>query len=327
MSIELPHDPRTALVRTKYFSLHPKPLERWLWKQAIPQAAERVFWLHWEEGMRSGTWCSEIPIKRVARECAIDPSTVTRAYQLLKALELIRREDPGRDPHNPFAQATAVTEVRLPRELVSELSNLPNRPSVGRAASLTVSETPQSPASAAPIPAAEAITPLSREETKALWLKVSPAERSRYFKASQERRTSFEFDADTQLAPADRGHLLAQLAQLSATRPSEFPRTASSLRPTAPSAVSRRLTILELARVRRQVFEAVPAGSAEEVLRQVIWAAEEGTLSRFGSAMALNIALKKIREGAWSMPHRMPPNWMPSVKRLMRAAPETCTSA
>src|ERR1700690_2593654 len=97
MSIDSPFDPRVALVRTKYFSQYPQPLERWLWKQGLPQAAERVFWLHWSEGRRNGDWCSEIPVRRVALECCVDPSTVTRSYKLLKAKGLIRREDPGRD--------------------------------------------------------------------------------------------------------------------------------------------------------------------------------------------------------------------------------------
>ena len=111
-------DPRTVLVKDKYFSLRPKPLERWLWQQGVPQTAERVFWLHWEEGMKSGDWCSQLPIRRVASLCCIDPSTVTRAYQLLKTLGLIRREDPGRDEANPFRQATAITEVRVPGGLL-----------------------------------------------------------------------------------------------------------------------------------------------------------------------------------------------------------------
>ena len=60
MSIEssrdaLARDPRTVLVREKYFSLRPKPLERWLWQQGLSQAAERVFWLHWEEGSDAST--------------------------------------------------------------------------------------------------------------------------------------------------------------------------------------------------------------------------------------------------------------------------------
>jgi hypothetical protein len=86
-----------------------------------------VFWLHWEEGMRSGDWCSQIALRRVAQECYMDVSTVTRAYQLLKSLGLIQRQDPGRDPANPFQQATAVTEIRLPPSLQADLSRSPNR--------------------------------------------------------------------------------------------------------------------------------------------------------------------------------------------------------
>ena len=47
-------------------------------------------------------------------QCEVDTSTVTRAYQVLKRLGLIRRTDPGRDAANPFEQATCITEVLLP---------------------------------------------------------------------------------------------------------------------------------------------------------------------------------------------------------------------
>src|ERR1700722_11965936 len=114
MSQGISHDPRHRLVREKYFSLRPRPLERWLWTQGVPPAAERVFWLHWQEGMQRGDWCSEVPLRRVASECCVDLSTVTKAYQLLARLGCLRRTDPGRDPANPFAQAVAVTEVRMP---------------------------------------------------------------------------------------------------------------------------------------------------------------------------------------------------------------------
>lgn len=63
--------------------------------------------------MKAGDWCSQVPLKLVASMCCVDPSTVTRAYQVLKKLDLIRREDPGRDHGNPFQQATAITEVRI----------------------------------------------------------------------------------------------------------------------------------------------------------------------------------------------------------------------
>src|SRR5271168_3823693 len=193
MSSESPFDPRSALVKTKYFSLHPKPLERYLWKQSLPPAAERVFWLHWEAGMQNGDWCSEIPLKRVALECCVDPSTVTRAYQLLKALSLIRREDPGRDPSNPFQQATAITEVRLPREFVSELSRSPNRPSKGQE-SVPVPNPLRTGATANPTLQETSMTSklITREETKALWSRASAAENSRFYRASHERSTGME---------------------------------------------------------------------------------------------------------------------------------------
>ncbi len=127
-------DPRVRLVREKYFSIRPRPLERWLWAQGIPASAERVFWLHWQEGVQRGDWCSEIPLRRVALECSLDVSTVTRAYQLLGKIGCIRRTDPGRDAANPFQQATAVTEVRVPRALLGELDRHPNRRAGGRVA-------------------------------------------------------------------------------------------------------------------------------------------------------------------------------------------------
>jgi hypothetical protein len=336
MSIDSTFDPRAALVRTKYFNQYPEPLERWLWKQGLPQAAERVFWLHWSEGRRNGDWCSEIPVKRVALECCVDPSTVTRSYQLLKAKGLIRREDPGRDAANPFCQATAITEVRLPREFITELSRSPNRPQ--RDATATEAPAIRQPASvvtgpersaAIAAPAEFESTPraarASREQTRALWGRASEAERARFFTASRDRLTSFEFDVDTQLTPEDRGQILAQLAQLAAARPaapaSSAPKAART--PASP----RRLTVLELARVRKRILESVPAAAVAEVLRQVIWAVEQGALQRFDLSLALNIAIKKIREGAWSRPHRMPPNWMPKGEARERTAPEQCSAA
>jgi len=334
MPIDSPFDPRAALVRTKYFNQYPQPLERWLWKQGLPQAAERVFWLHWSEGRRNGDWCSEIPVKRVALECCVDPSTVTRSYQLLKAKGLIQREDPGRDPANPFCQATAITEVRLPREFITELSRSPNRPqrdataapAIPSAASW-VGELERSAAIAAPaqIESTPRAARSSREQSRALWNRASEAERARFFTASRDRLTSFEFDPDTQLSPEDRGQILAQLAQLAAARPtvpaSSAPKAART------EARPRRLTVLELARVRKRILESVPAAAVAETLRQVIWAVEQGALQRFDLSLALNIAIKKIREGAWSRPHRMPPNWMPKGEPRERTVPEQCSAA
>lgn len=346
MSEQSPHDARDRLVREKYFTLRPKPLERWLWRQRLPQAAERVFWLHWEEGMRNRDWCSQVPLKRVASLCCVDPSTVTRAYQLLKARDLIRRQDPGRDPENPFQQATAVTEVRIPRELLTELSRSPNRPQITPAShqgtlqrgagDITCPDRPLEAKTApraaeslaepsgAPTESVQTLPRPTRQSMQAMWGRASATERSRYFTASRNGTTAIEFDSDTKLTPEDRGQLLTQLQQMAHARgqPSETPKSVQGTPVHQTYAKPRRLSPLELARTRKRVLETVPGSQAAEVLRQVVWAVEEGALRRFEMPLAVNIALKKIREGAWSRPNRMPPNWA-----RMAASPETCSAA
>jgi hypothetical protein len=337
MSLQMERDPRAVLVKDKYFTLKPKPLERWLWTQGLPQAAERVFWLHWEEGKRHGDWCSEIPVKRVARECCVDVSTVSRSYQLLKSKGLIKREDPGRDPRNPFCQATAITEVRLPREFLTELSRSPNRPvkeaitaETSASPPMTLTATAKSfelatGADSPPISAASRSSRPTRQETQAMWSRASEGERARFFRASQGRLTCLEFDAETSLTAEDRGQILAQLAQLAAAKPAPAVRAVAGAKPvyTGP----RRLNVLDLARTRKRILDSVPGTAAEEILRQVVWAVEEGALRRFEIPMALNIALKKIREGAWSKPNRLPPNWVPGGRGAVPAVPEQCSAA
>jgi len=328
-------DPRDRLVREKYFSLRPKPLERWLWQQSLPQAAERVFWLHWEEGMRARDWCSEIPLKRVASLCCIDPSTVTRAYQILKNLGLIRRDSAGRDPHNPFHQATAVTEVRIPRALLTELSRAPNRANSIRTQVDPQAASPATPAAAipaisppatAPAVSSPAIPRPTRQQTQAVWARASATERARFFNASRDGQTHISFDPDSQLSPEDRAQLLAQLTSLAAAKsaPPATTLPTSHLTVSRRSAFTpiRRLSLLELARTRKRIVESVPGSHAADILGQVIWAIEEGALRRFDTPLAINIALKKIREGTWSKPNRMPPNWLRNHARA-----ETCSAA
>jgi hypothetical protein len=165
----------------------------------------------------------------------------------------------------------------------------------------------------------------NRAETKALWDRASAAEHSRFYAASRDRLTSLEFDPDTRLTPEDRGEILAQLAQLAAARPT--PNPAKVTKPPQAYVGPRRVPVLEMARTRRLVLDAVPGGGGAEILRQVIWAVEEGALRRFSLRLALNIALKKIREGSWSRPHRMPPNWLSTSRALAHAVPEPCSAA
>lgn len=323
MSAENSRDPRVTLMREKYFTMRPKPLERWVWQQGLPASAERVFWYHWDLGAHNQTWCSQVPLRLVARDCCLDPATVTRAYQLLKRLDLIRREDPGRDPRNPFQQATAVTEVRLPRDLVTGLSREPNRRP-------TTTEAPRpapAVAAAAEAPAApsgvEQGAPASREASRNAFAKLSAGERTRFAQARSQRRTTLEFDADTRLGPIERAHVLATLDSLARARPA--PTVATSPARTAAPNGPRRLTPIEVLKADkglRSLAAARPDAPPAGLLSEVIYAAEEGALKKFPVPLALNIALKKIREGGWTSPNRMPPDWA-----LRRALPETCGAA
>jgi hypothetical protein len=329
MSNESRRDPRAVLVEEKHFTLRPKPLERWIWQQGIPAAAERVFWMHWEEGMRRRDWCSELALVQVARTCCIDISTVTRAYQLLKRCGLIRREDPGRDPSNPFQRAIAVTEVRVPRELLVTLGQSPNRRASRLEAPIPAAQSrPSEPAR--PELAEEicrgkpAESPrLERAEWRAVMEKLSAGERVEFFNASKDRRTAMHFDEATTLNPEERGYVLAYLARTASRLPdAPAPRKRESLAAAQVAPKSRKVSSLEAARVRRAVVQAVPATHAHEVFRQVLWSVEEGALRRFEVGHATNIALKKIREGSWTRPNQMPPNWMISAARI-----DTCSAA
>src|ERR1700734_2904871 len=206
MSHEMSHDPRDRLLRDKYFSLRPKPLERWLWAQGIPSSAERVFWLHWQEGLQRGNWCSEIPLKRVARECCLDLSTVTRAYQLLARIGCLRRTDPGRAPANPFHQATAVTEVRIPRELLVELDRHPNRraglplihgESAPISAPARIATAVQADAPRPPDPLAGLRGRDRRRALNQLLHSMSAAEERRFHEAIRTHQGHMSFDADS----------------------------------------------------------------------------------------------------------------------------------
>ena len=306
--------------------------------------------------MRSGDWCSQLALKRVATQTCLDLSTVTRAYQLLVKLGLVRREDPGRDPNNPFQQATAVTEVRVPRELLVELDRYPNRRSGSRqdapesAQALALRQMapteplkaqsavrqPQSAlnrveegGSSSPAALPDPFAGLSgRQRVRvigALRAKFSAGECRQYDEALRTHRARIEFDADTHLEPEERGRVLQMLERL-ANQPRIEPKVPPGREaPTTVPSGPRRLAGFELARLRREVHAVTARDHASEVVRQVAWSVEEGALRRFSTLHALHIALKKIREGAWTRPNRMPSNWMRAL--CTGAAPETCKSA
>jgi hypothetical protein len=316
-------DVRSRLVAENFFSMRPKPLERWVWQQGLPASAERVYWYHWDLGYRNGTWCSQVPIRIVGRDCCLDPATVTRAYQLLKSLDVLRREDPGRDPANPFQQATALTEVRIPRELLAMLGREPKRRQAAAPKAVVPTE-PVVQGRAAPRPVTPTMT-VSREDSKAIFGRLTAGERTRFAEASRHRRSAMEFDADTHLGPTDRAHVLDTLESLAHARPVQ----AGPDRPANASASARkgprRLQALEILRLQRSLRTlATAAGTPTKpgVLREVMYAVEEGALTKFPVPLAINIALKKLRDGAWSVPHRMPAEW-----GLQRTYPEQCSAA
>ena len=324
MSGENARDPRVALVREKYFSLRPKPLEKWLWTAKAPGSAERVFWYHWDVGHQNGSWLSQVPIRLVAKECGLDVGTVTRAYQWLTARGLIRRVDPGRDEANPFRQATALTEVFVPRELVQRLAAEPNR----RQRPVRTESQPVTPVQAVAVtaqpPASAPETFVSRRESQAIFHKLSDAERQRFYVEQRDRGVGMVFDEGTRLTDAEQGHVRATLASLAAAKPTAVP-VATSGRVVAKPAARARLTVLQLAALRARIVKSKGEGDprdVNELVRQVAWSVEEGALARFEPVLALSIACKKIREQAWSTPRGMPVDW-----RGPPATPETCSAA
>lgn len=313
------HDPRTYVARCGFFTQRPDVIEEYLWGLGLPTAAERVFWFHWREGMRAGDWCSSVPIKVVATRCRLDVSTVTRAYQVLKSHQLIQRESSGRDPNNPFQQATAVTEIRLPRELVTQLSRMPKR-FVDRARGQTAEKPEARPAPTRP--AAPDRPPPSRTLVTALIRKLRGEDSRAFMGALDSRASQMTFSAECSLTGAERSVLNEWLDHL-ARQPVEVPkREAPAPLPPAAQVGPRRLTMIELARLQAKVRDVVVGRDAPEVIRQVAWSMQYGALRRYPAAMALNIAAKKLREGCWTRPNRMPPNWT-----FLTAVPGMCGAA
>jgi hypothetical protein len=196
--------------------------------------------------------------------------------------------------------------------LVLNLTRFPSRARVEPVARRAA----QGPSMSVPVIARPLI---SRAESKLLMSKLSERESQAYYCAARDRRTAMTFDETTALSPEERGQVLVLLTAVASARPTSEKAIEP---PTGPShAKPRRLSILEAARVRSAVQPLAPASDAAELFRQVLWSMEEGALRRFDQRLALNIALKKIREGAWTRPHRLPPNWLAGARR------ETCNAA
>ena len=343
MSAETHSDPRVTLVREKYFGLRPKPLERWFWDAKAPGSAERVYWYHWDIGHQNGTWISQVPIRIVAQECALDVATVTRAYQWLKGRGVLRRVDAGRDDANPFRQATSLTEVYVPRDLVQRLSASPNRrgrtpsqrPVTDGPAMAGVGPAPQA-ASAAPsaVSTADSAKAYSRRESQQIFRKLSDAERGRFYAAQKNRESSMAFEAGSALDADEQTHINATLSLLA--KPSKGGAAAAGADPKPSSSAvgsgragsaraPKTLSLMQIVALRSRLKRAKGEGDERDVdtlTREIAWSLEQGSLARFEHQHAVAIACKKVREGQWSTPFGMPAGW-----NVRSAGAELCVSA
>ena len=328
-------DPRDVLVQDKFYTHLPDPLFDVIAEKRLPAAAILVLLTHLKAGAINGDYCSEIPIEAVAAHCRISTSTVTRAYQLLTRLGLLRRADPGRDTARPHQQAIAVTEFRLPAGLLRELDRYPNRrrPPASSARPVPEDAHPSEPLASdpapasAPVPLADPFAGLSGRERMAAQASLlgcmSKAERARYDQAFSQHESSMAFDADSALTAEQQATVLQLLAILARPQPASTPVRAPCLGSSGePPRPRRRLSMLELARVRHGLQAASGRTDVDELCRQIAWSVEEGALVKFPALHAIHIALKKVREGAWTRPHRMPPNW---ALNLSQRAPGAAT--
>ena len=152
--------------------------------------------------------------------------------------------------------------------------------------------------------------------------KLSDAENARASsRPAVPAASHLEFEANTRLDPEERAAVLGVLASFARTRTAPIPAAVAEGR-RSQVATRRQISPLEAARLRRTLLELLPRPAAAEALREILWSMEEGALNRYEIPLAINTALKLVREGRWTRPNRMPPNW-----RGSRAAAETCSAA
>ena len=161
---------------------------------------------------------------------------------------------------------------------------------------------------------------------------MSAAERRQFDEAQRLHASGMGFDEASRLGPKQRATVL-QWLEICALKPAV---STVILQPSASAAApsgARQLTVFELARLRRELQGVVEPAAVAERLREVVWSIEEGALRRFQPLHAMRIALKKIRDGLWTRPNRMPPNWARGFStrgipaRSAAAQAETCQSA
>lgn len=322
-------DPRQELCQTKFFGLRPQPLQSYLYRLRLSACAERVFWLHWDEGYREGSFCSEIPLRVVADRVYCKPCSVTRAYQALIRLGLLRRIVPGRDPSNPFRQATAVTEVCIPAHVLPELLNAPNR-RPARMSDIALESSPDTGSTSNPTAEPDS-TPLSEEwktinaeiqrryqqwGMREILARMSAAEKARYFEAQNRGDSSCTFEPDSRIDALEQRWIQLMLERLEIQAKQRQAPQIGAIRVQKDVRAlqkSRQIHTFLLASLRKRLADIIKGPEIDVRMREIVWSVEEGALNAFNPEHAINIALKKLREGQWTSPRRMPSNWRRAV--------------
>lgn len=317
-------DPRRLACEVKYFSIRPVPIDQYLVRIRLPLVAYHAFWLHWDIGRRNGDFLSEIALSEVAARLGCDESSVTRAYQRLKQEGLLRRYRPGRDPGNPHLEPIAITEVTLPSELSKQILKAPDR------RQRTVINGPGTQDTAQGVP----ITPTSADihtaqqaggsdPEAAVWVrprgalrialralsKMSPEEKARYEAFREGRIENLSWDADTALTPEEREVILMSLRQARLIQIQPAPSHTPARRPPIAAQGPRRLSTVTLAQLRSRLTRHLALKDVPRRLLEITWAVERGNLRKHPVMLAVNIAVKKVREGLWNRPYRMPPDY------------------
>jgi hypothetical protein len=156
----------------------------------------------------------------------------------------------------------------------------------------------------------------------ALTALMSQPELRAYNEAQRLHRHAMAFDVECRLSPEQRASVLLFL-EICAAKPAASKMVPNAGLESRPTPVPRKLTVFELSRLRREVQSVVGTADAPERLREVVWAIEDGALRRFQTLHGIRIALKKLREGAWTRPHRMPPNWARALSTARGGEPSS----
>ena len=87
---------------------------------------------------------------------------------------------------------------------------------------------------------------------------------------------------------------------------------------------NRQLSEFMLARLRQALTKVHPGATLSDCFREVVWSIEQGALAKVGDVgKAINTAVMLIREGQWTRPNRMPPNW----RLCLTDSHEPCSAA